>query len=71
MTHPHHHTRLDDACEWIVRPVTDDFLRGYRHGFRDWSAEIQTSRFYRRGYWSGRFSRENQWMATFGEGAAD
>ena len=67
----HHHTKLDHDCELIVRPVTDDLLAGHRDGYRDWSAKKKATRFYRRGYWSGRYTRENKWLATFGEGAAD
>ena len=71
MTRPHHHTKLDDACERIVRPVTHDFLTGFRDGLRGVSAKNKATRWYISAYWNGRRSRENQWLATFGEGAAD
>ena len=71
MTDQHHTTKLDRDCERIVRPMTDDFLAGYSDGYRGWSARKRTTRFYRRGYWKGWISRDNRWMATFGEGAAD
>ena len=71
MTHPLHHTKLDRDCERIVRPVTDHHVEGYRDGLRGWSIKQNASRWYLSAYWKGRFSRENRWMATFGEGAAD
>ena len=71
MTHPNHHTKLDRDCERIVRPVTDDFLAGHRDGYRGWSAKRKATFFYARGYWKGWRARENRWIATFGEGAAD
>ena len=71
MTDQHHHTKLDRDCERIVRPTDYDFMAGHRDGMRGWSAQKDATRWYRKGYWHGRYSRENKWMATFGEGAAD
>ena len=71
MTRLRHQTKLDRDCELVVRPVTDDVLAGHCDGARGWSARRKATRFYRRGYWDGRRWREHQWLATFGEGAAD
>ena len=71
MTHLHHHTAVDIACERIVRPVTDDFMSGHRDGLRGWSMDNLGTQFYRRGYWKGLYSREYKWLATFGQGPAD
>ena len=71
MTRPHHHTKLDRDCERIVRPITDHHVEGYRDGLRGWSIKQDASRGYLLAYWKGRAKRKNQWIATFGYGAAD
>ena len=71
MTDQHHHTKLDDDCERIVRPMTDHFVEGHRDGLRGRSVKNGASRWYLSAYWKGRVSRENRWLSTFGEGAAD